>query len=120
MSDPIGNRVIRMHTAAVVCADRGMRLTYGELAAYIGRPGEQGALDSDFALWAKWLRSKSLPPLYVIVINRETGKPGRNCDVPPENVPEEQAKCYLHDWRRTPQPTMAELESLQAETKDAA
>lgn len=119
MSDPIADRVIRMHTAAVVCADRGLRLTYGDLAAYIGRPREQGALDSDFALWAKWLRSKNLPLLYVIVINQKEGKPGANCDVPLDKLPAAQAECYRHDWRTSPQPTMAELEALRA-TKTAA
>jgi hypothetical protein len=112
MSDPIENRVIRMHAAAVVCADRGLRVTYGELAGYIGRAGEQGALDSDLRRWAKWLKSKNLPLLYVIVINKKTGAPGNNCDVPRESVPEEQAKCYEYDWSNAPQPTIQELEAL--------
>lgn len=113
MSDPIEDRIIRMHAAALVCADRRLRVTYGEIAAYVGRPGQQGALDSDFALWAKWLRSKELPPLYVIIIGKESGKPGRNCDVPPEAVPSEQARCYLYDWGHAPQPTIQELEALR-------
>ena len=56
MLSPIEDRIIRMHTAALVCAERRLRVTYGELAGYIGRPGEQGALSGDFGRWAKRLR----------------------------------------------------------------
>jgi hypothetical protein len=86
MIDSIEHRVVRMHTAAIVCAAKGLRLTYVDLAGYIGRPRQQRIIASDFALWAKWLRSKELPPLYVIVVNEESGKPGAGCDVPAEQV----------------------------------
>lgn len=114
MSGSIVDRVMRMHTAAVVCADKGIRITYGDLARYIGRAGEQGALDSDLHLWAKWLRSKSLPLLYVIVVSKETGTPSRGCDVASAEVPGEQARCYRHDWSAAPWPTAAELEASRA------
>ena len=112
MSHPI-ETIIRMHTAAMVCAERRLCLTYGEIAGYIGRPGEQRLLDSDLGLWAEWLRSKDLPPLYVIIINKESGTPGGKCDVPPEEVPAQQARCYRHDWSHAPQPTVQELEALR-------
>lgn len=113
--EDIEYRVIRMHTAAVVCASKGLRLTYGDLAGYIGRPHEQGALDAELNLWAKWLHSKKgLPDLYSIVINKETGKPGRRIGVEDDKqIARAQAASYQHEWAEVPPPTFEELKALR-------
>jgi len=113
LREPIEHRVIRMHTAAIVCASKGLRLTYGERAGYIGRPTEAGALDSDLRLWARWLHSRGLPNLYSIVINRTNGKPGKGIDLPAEQITKMQAACYEFDWKKQPPPTIPELEKLR-------
>jgi len=104
-------RVAKIHQVVAGVAANGLKpITYGTLYERLGLPGEAHIRTKiDFAMWARWLRSRNLPLLYALVVDQKTGLPGDNCDVPVEALAKTWAEIWLKPWDLTPQPTVDEL-----------
>ena len=77
------------------------RLMYGKYAA--------GVLAAILGHIAFYCRDNGLPPLTIIVVGKEPGKPGDGIPVDPAKTDEERERVYQHDWYNVYPPSESDL-----------
>lgn len=81
----------------LICAARDRKsYTYGEVANILGMKGA-GVLGSFLGPIMFYCEEKSLPPLTVLVINKQTGLPGEGLTTL-ENVNRDRETVFAYNW----------------------
>ena len=96
----------------LVCAATDRRTyTYGGLADALGIPGGAQAMRHYLAPVMYYCREQQLPPLTVLVVSRETGRPGEGLTTL-ENVNRDRENVFAHDWFQMPLPETGDFEGV--------
>ena len=94
----------------LVCAARDRKTyTYGGLADALGIPGGARAMRHYLAPVMYYCREQQLPPLTVLVVNRETGLPGEGLTTL-ENVNLDREKVFAYKWFQREPPKTGDFE----------
>ncbi len=81
----------------LVCAARDRRTyTYGELAGVLGMGGA-GVMAGFLGPIMYYCQEKNLPPLTVLVVNKDDGRPGEGLTTL-EDVNKDREMVFAHDW----------------------
>ena len=87
-------RTSKVWQVLIARATNRQTLTYGDLAKSIGHPRLGLGIGPCLDRIADYCRRNGLPPLWVIVVNQETGRSSQE----PENVGAERERVYAHPW----------------------
>lgn len=94
----------------LVCAARDRRTyTYGGLAEALGIRGGARAMRHYLAPVMYYCREHQLPPLTVLVVNRETGLPGEGLTTL-ENVNRDRESVFAYGWFQMEPPETGDFE----------
>ena len=104
----------------LVCAARDRRTyTYGDLAHALGMGGA-GVMAQFLGPVMYYCREQQLPPLTVLVVNQDTGRPGAGLTAL-ENVDRDRERVFAHDWFQTEPPETGDFEeATRASSKGEA
>ena len=93
---------------------RDSLLHYGDLAEIMGKDRKAGiTLSRQLGIVGVYCVDHGLPPLNVIVVNRETGEPGADVVLTPgSSVREDQRQVFRHDWFRIRPPSVKALKDV--------
>jgi len=97
---------LRSYLVLVGLARTRSTITYEDLSDIIHRGGAHMMANALRPL-RDWCRNNDLPPLTVLVVNKNTGLPGEGVEV--ANVPKAFADVYAHDWFEHLPPTLKEM-----------
>ena len=99
----------------LVCAARDRRTyTYREVADVLGMPKGWRAIGHFLDPIFLYCEEKRLPPLWALVVRKDTGIPGYG-PTNPEEVERERERAFVHDWSAEKTPGTADFE--QADRK---
>ena len=96
MSNP--QRALQLWSLLAFAAMRRTILTFEEVADLTGLP--KFGLAHVLGHVAQYCKDKGLPGLTSLVVYNANGKPPDGVYKTAEDVPEEQWKCFHHDWRK--------------------
>jgi alkylated DNA nucleotide flippase Atl1 len=93
----------------LVCAAKDRRTyTYGDLADTLGMGGA-GVMAQFLGPVMHYCQEHQLPPLTVLVVNRDTGQPGSGLTAL-ENVDRDRERVFAHDWFQMEPPETDDFE----------
>ena len=102
----------------LVCAARDRRTyTYGELASALGMGGA-GVMGQFLGPIMYYCREQQLPPLTVLVVNKDTGLPGSGLTTL-ENVNLDRERVFAHDWFQMEPPETGDFEEATRASSSA-
>ena len=88
-------------------------ITYSELAELMGRPGAQNMLSRQLGIVGHYCAMNDLPPLNVIVVNKDSELPGDGAVLREgHTVREEMAAVAAHAWFDIRPPTVGALRKV--------
>ncbi len=90
-------RAVQIWQILVAKASNRQTLTYGELAELL-EFGGAGVLNHPLGHIMRYCQQNGLPPLTVIVVNKDTGLPGGGLDVPPSEQNVAREKVFQYPW----------------------
>ena len=104
------NRAMQIWLVLIGMAHNRQTMTYGALARTLGYTS-QGAQFVTRLLdpVMRYCQENNLPPLTVLVVNSETGKPGAGLSTL-EDIDKDRARVFNHDWFHICPPTKGEFE----------
>ena len=104
------NRALQIWLVLIGMAHNRQTTTYGALARTLGYTS-RGAQFMTQLLdpVMRYCQDNNLPPPTVLVVNRETGKPGSGLSTL-EGIDKDRERVFNHDWFRIYPPTLEEFE----------
>jgi hypothetical protein len=104
-------RAIQIYQILIGAAYNRQVLTYPILGRRIGVPDR--GLAPHLKLLMRYCQREGLPPLTVLVVKKEIGKPGPGLTtVKEKHLHKERERVFAHNWYRMKPLTVAELEAI--------
>lgn len=100
-------RAVQIYLILIGAAHRRETLTYQMVARLIGYKGA-GVLDRQLGHIMNWCAVNTLPPLTVLVVNKDTGIPGAGLTTP-ANLHADRERVFAYDWYSVVPPLPEEL-----------
>lgn len=111
----VEERGMQVWSVLALAARNRQVLTYGIVSKLVGVP--QHGLANVLDQVQRYCMQKSLPPLTVLVVSKESGVP-RSGFTAAEDIPKSQVAVFEHDWLAGEVPTPQDLAAAVAATKD--
>lgn len=110
--NPKATRPARAVQAWQILSGKAMNrqtLTYEDLSLLMFRRRAAGVLDGTLGHIAFYCIDNDLPPLSLIVVGKNRGRPGDEIPVDPATIDEDREKVYRYDWYDVRPPSEEEL-----------
>jgi putative restriction endonuclease len=102
-------RAIQIYQVLTACAHSRQILTYELLGKRIGMPAR--GLAPHLAHLMKYCKKKELPPITVLVVQTESGKPGEGFTTF-DDLHRDRERVFNHDWYKRKPLTLDDLKNL--------
>ena len=110
------NRALQIWLILIGCAARRETLTYGMLVRRMGLHGVMPPLHHQLGHVMYYCQAHGLPPLTVLAVNRQTGRPGGGLDLAHDQFDRSREMVFRFPWYEIVPPTPEELNAAyQAE-----
>ena len=103
-------RALQIWQILICKATNRQTITYGQLAKTLGFKGA-GTLGNLLGYLLTYCPTQNLPPLTALVVNRDTGIPGKGFTI--ENVNAERERVFRFDWFAVVPPTIQQIKAAQ-------
>ncbi len=110
----IQERGAQVWSVLALAARNRQILTYDLLSKLIGVPPQGLANGLDQV--QRYCMQKDLPPLTILVVNKDTGRPGEGF-VAVQDIPKNQVKVFEYDWVTHGAPSPDELAAAVSEAR---
>lgn len=119
-SSSMSLRAVQAWQILVHVAAERRTITYESLAYIMFERPAQGVLNRILGHIAFYCKDEGLPMLTVLVVNKDTGRPGNNIplDRMPESVDTERERVYDEHWFNIVPPTVDDLRAAYAAGAD--
>jgi hypothetical protein len=108
----VPSRALQAYLVLIGAAWNRQILTYGSLSQEQMMFGTGGILSDPLGCIMAWCKEEGLPPLTVLVVNTETGLPGRGLTtVPDEEFAASMQRVFRFNWFDIFPPTLQELQA---------
>jgi hypothetical protein len=104
-------RALQLWPMLVAAAHDRRLLTYGLVAEQIGMPPV--ALGTPLGILMRYCAANDLPPLTVVVVNKESGLPGEGLTTLTD-LPSQREHVFEHGWYRRLPPSQADLAPFES------
>jgi hypothetical protein len=111
----VATRALQIYLILIGCAVSERVITLARLANLMGYPGPDGVF-TPLEHLAGWCRREGLPSITSLVVRDESGVPGLELTIPPEEVLSRQHRARRFDWYAIMPPSVAELERTSLST----